>query len=255
MYYARLGGLFAILDPRRIEGTSSSLESYRERYGRERERLRAHLLATQEEWTDQWAVARVPDIARLVNPVEPSLARLLQIPLVTNELDALAPADLPKLLALDVEQARDLAAQVPGCHVRRYREEESAYERVDCESYAPVTEGALGAELRVEMRLVFVKPGGLDVPQDQRPTEVFFLFPVPEDQAEGGYLDEVAKSVADAAAARWDGDLRLLDRSGSALDGFALEGSGQPVVVHRPRLVPFLQGRKAVVVRAERSRA
>ena len=254
-YYARLGSLFTALDPRRIEGTSPSLESYRERYRRERARLRGHLRATQEEWADQWAVARVPGVSRLVDPVQPSLARLLQLPLVTNELDTLAPADLPKLLALDVEQARDLAAEVPGCHVRRYREEDSAYERVDCESYAPATEGTLGAELRVEMRLVFVKPGGLDVHQDQRPTEVFFLFPVPEDQSEIAYLDEVAKSVADAVAARWDGGLRLLDRSGSALDGFALEGAAQPVVVYRPRLVPFLQGRKAVVVRAERSRA
>jgi len=251
-YYQRLGGLFAALDPQTVEADSAALESYRERYGKEREVLRGYLQATRQEWADHWAVARVPGADDLVQTVEPALTPLLQAPLLAQEYEALAPADLPKLLDLDAERARSLAARVPDCRLRSYRENGSAYERVDCDAYSPAAGDSLGAELRIELRLVYVASNGSGVEQGQRPHEVFFLFPVPANRNENDYLEKVAQAVADAAAARWDGALRLLDRSGSALNGFALENDDARVIVHRPRLNSFLKGQKAVVVRAER---
>jgi len=252
LYYQRLGGLFAELDPQRIETESVALADYRERYRKERETLRSHLQTTQGEWTDHWAVARIPGAIDLVGPVEPTLAHLLQTPLLSGEYEALSPADLPDLLNVDVERARSLMSGVPGCHLRRYREDGAAYERVDCAAYSPADGETLGADLRVQVRLVYMAENGANARPGRLPHEVFFLFPVPTARSETDYLEEVARAVADAAEARWAGDLRPLDRSGSMLNGFTLEGAPHPAVVYRPRLVRFLEGRKAVVVRAQR---
>jgi hypothetical protein len=252
-YYRRLGGLFLELDPQALASYSPALATYRQRYSEEREDLRRHLEATLERWTDHWVVTRVPGANELVRSPRPSLDRLLQVPLVPGEPEAMAPADVGSLLTLSREQARSLAEEIPGCHLRRYREDDVEYERVDCYALAADPEdGATGAELRVEMRVVFRVSGEqLDRRRD-RPAELYFLFPVPRGRDGREHLVEVAGAMSDAVRARWPGELRSLDRSGSALQGFVLLEGAERIVVYRPRIVPFLKGREAVVVRAER---
>jgi hypothetical protein len=102
------------------------------------------------------------------------------------------------------------------------------------------------------MRVVFRVSGEqLDRRRD-RPAELYFLFPVPRGRDGREHLVEVAGAMSDAVRARWPGELRSLDRSGSALQGFVLLEGAERIVVYRPRIVPFLKGREAVVVRAER---
>lgn len=254
-YYHRLGTLFSDLDPQAVEGSSPALNLYRERYRAERRLLRHHLEVTRGSWADHWAVARVPAVAGLVEPVSPPLTHLLQTPLSPGDAEGLCPADLWRLLDLGRREARSLASDVPGCHRRLYREGEIDYERVDCHAHAPATED-LGAELRVELRLVFSSAGGVAAAAPvSRPVEVFFLFPVPEGGAPVDHLEEVAAAMVEAVKARWNGGFRLLDRSGSALHGFVLEQAGGRLVVYRPLIVPFADGRQAVVVRGERRAA
>lgn len=254
-YYRSLGALFAALDPASLQDGSQALAAYRQRYPEEREALRRHLEATLAHWSDHWAVARVPGVGELVGRVEPPLDRLLETSLVPEAPEGVVPAEVGRLLSLTREDARSLARRAPGCHLRRYREDEIEYERVDCHAFrAASAEGANGAELRLEIRLVFVGSAAESSNRDSdRPVEVFFLFPVPKARSGNEHLGEVAGAVADAARARHRGEFRFLDRGGSALHGFVLEEGSERVVVYRPQLVPFLDEREAVVVRAERA--
>jgi hypothetical protein len=144
------------------------------------------------------------------------------------------------------------ATRAPGCRTSRYVEGERQYLRIDCQDHAPDSrEGRVGAILRTELRVVFTAPARGEPLAQERPTEVYLLFPVPFGRSAEDYRETVAHAVARAVIARWTGEVRLIDRGGSPLHGFVLGRDDRELVVYRSTLEPFVDDRQAVVVRAE----
>ncbi len=251
-YHRRLGELLVALDPGVSDGEASASEDLRTAYAEQMLEVGGHLKEVLERWGDHWVVGRIPAAERYVERVALSLEEALGLPLGGGASETLAAADLWSLMSLDPGQARAVAEKAPGCWSSVYREGDREHLRIDCQDYGPdPRQGSEGAVLSVELRIVYSAPSSRGVEGEERPREVFLLFPVPTGRAAPEYREVVAGGLVDAVAARWDGGMRFIDRSGSARHGFVLSRAGRELVVYRATTESFLENGQAVVVRAE----
>ncbi|HEX6158942.1 MAG TPA: hypothetical protein VF111_02170, partial [Thermoanaerobaculia bacterium] len=133
---------------------------------------------------------------------------------------------------------RDTAARTaPGCRCQSYEHGEREYVRLDCYSYRPRAEGS-GAELRVEMRLVYQSEEGRRVHDRATPSEIYFHFLVPQGKGSDNFREEVMTSLAAAVRAS-GGNVRASGIGGSVVDGFVIEQDGGVVRVYRPAPGPL----------------
>lgn len=252
-YFRELGRIFQELDVQEAFAESGALEELKKDYLKAREQLEAHLSPQMEEWTDHWAIFRIPGREGLVGYSEMPLGKLLQSPLPALGTPA---ADLPGLLGTSYQSLRALG-RVPGCRpLAPYRETKKGVvyqlSRLDCYSYSPRAEG-LGADPRVEMRLVYQSPPHRDLRADQEPVEVYYLFPLTEGQAEDEFKKQVMSDLAEAVRETTNQEVAPINRSNAVESGFRVRGRGRTVVVYKPLIIPLYGDRKGLQVRAEKS--
>ncbi len=252
-YYQELGRIFQDLDIQEPFSESEPLAELKKSYLDRRSRLEAHLRPQMEEWTDHWALFRIPGHESLLGYTEMPLGKLLK-----SSVPALGTpaADLPGLLSLSYRRVSDLK-RIPGCRpLAPYSEttEDGAvyqYSRLDCYSYAPQA-NSLGAYPRVEMRLVYKSNPNGYLLIDQKPVEVYFLFPLPEGQAENEFQKQVMSDLAEAVRETTEREVTPTNRSNSVERGFRVRSESRTVTVYEPHLIPLYENRKALQVRAER---
>ena len=251
-YHRELGRLFHELD---VEGVSVDYPGLVkvEVFSRDRKtELKERLTALSAAWADGWAAFRIPEVESLIGKERRPLAEVLQASLLNGSQPAMRPADLWELMTLRLSQVRELAGDTAGCQNSRYPDRGKEFYRLDCYSYRPSTENA-GADLRVEVRLVYDLTG---VPPESdgglTPVEVFFLFPAGSEMGSVDDLkNEVMAALAVAVKKHWTGRFDYADRSSSATSGFWLYGDGRKLRVMPATDEPYLDGARAVVVRAE----
>jgi hypothetical protein len=256
-YHQELGRLFTELRDVPSEGARSP--EYRQHYAAQRRLLREHLIELANSWPDNWAAFRVPQHEELIGRTETSLNELLQASFINDGETSFAPGDLWQLTSLPLYRLKSLAAGAAarGCHSQNFEEGRHQYFRLDCYSYAPRKEG-MGAELRVEMRVVYESAARKRLGAGSLPSEIYFHFLIPEGVESGPFSDAVMNDLAVAARHSSPGtDPRPVGRSGSFAGGFTIGGYGEAVRVYRPVVVP-LNGLtpelQAVMIRAVRSR-
>ena len=254
-YHQELGRLFGELASRDESGASASLVDYGQHYAAQRGVLQTQLNELANTWADHWAVFRVPQHGELIGRENAPLDALLQVSFATSDEDAFAPAQLWQLTSLPLSDVKRLAA--PGCRYQNFEEREREYFRLDCYSYAPRKEGT-GAELRIEMRLVYQSSFRERLGARSLPYEVFFHFLIPDGAESDEFREEVMTGLAAAARnyMREGGSVRSTDKGGSVAGGFTLEEHDVVVRVLRPSIVT-LNGLtpepKALLVRVLRS--
>jgi hypothetical protein len=252
-YYQELGRIFQGLEIQETFSESTALTELKKSYLERRSKLESILRPQMEDdWTDHWAIFRIPGKERLVGYSEMPLGKLLKSSLPVLGTSA---ADLPGLLDLSYESVRSLE-RIPGCrHLPPYNEtkngNEYQYSRLDCYSYAPHAED-LGADPRVEMRLVYKSAPNRYLLSDQKPTEIYFLFPLPAGQEEKEFQKQVMSDLAEAVGEKTQRDVAPINRSNSVERGFRVRGDGRTVTVYEPRFIPLYENRRALQVRAER---
>jgi len=195
-------------------------------------------------------VFQMPDYPRWVDRDRLPLVDLLGKSLVKDAETRLPPADLRQWIHLQLAPIRRLAAHAPGCETATYREGDYEYFRLDCYAYAPRSEGA-GAELRVEMRVVYQSERWTPLGGEEKPAEIYFLFPVPEATSSQEFAEEVMTELAAAVRDFWDGSFSTTDRSGSVTAGFRLVKNDEQILVYRPRPMDLHDERRAIEVQAE----
>lgn len=248
-YHQEMGRLFRQLAVDDQSVDYEELVRSREHYSGQKSVVDEHLRAAGT-WADGWAAVRVDSEARV-----PSLYDVFRTPFAGGY----SPGDLWSLTALPMGQLREIACEsgnVRGCRCLSYPDDGINYFRLDCYAYAPAAEGA-GAELRMEMRLVYGSEPGRAVDERSWPLEVFFHFLVPPDHAIDNFREEVMADLSSAVrASSGDGNIRYTDRGTSAAGGFEIVRDGRVVRVYRPRLVA-LRGlepeQRALEVRVERT--
>lgn len=218
-------------------------------YQERRRAFQEALEPTLRSWSDHWMVFTMPRHAAPMGGADMPLAELLKMPLNRDE-NPLVPADLWGLLRLPLTRAKELNGKATGCHPRDYLFGPDEFHRLDCYAYAPASTGE-GAELRVEMRLVYGRRGERSLTPNERPSEVFFLFPVPDGESSNAFRDAVMNELAAAVRGIWPGRLKTPDTSGSVTNGFELIDGGAALEVNRPTVDPYYGERNALVVRAE----
>ncbi len=251
-YHREIGRLFQELQVEDASADYPGLVELEIVSGEQRIGLRERLTALSETWADGWAAFRIPEIQSLIGREKRPLVDVLQASLLRDSQSHLPPAALWQLMDLRLSQARELVAETAGCQAAGYPDRDRQYYRLDCYSYRPSAEGA-GADLRVEVRLVYDLTG---IPPEHdgvmTPLEIYFLFPAGGDAAAVEALkNEAMTALASAAKKHWTGRFDYADKSGSATAGFWLTGTGR-----RLRVLPavdesYLDGARAVVVRAE----
>ncbi|HEV7766158.1 MAG TPA: hypothetical protein VGQ76_14230 [Thermoanaerobaculia bacterium] len=258
-YRHELGRLFGELASRDESGTFVSLVDYRQHYGSQRELLRGHLNETTKSWTDNWAAFEVPQHAELIGRERVPLYDVLQAPFVNSEAGTFSPGQLGQLMSLPLQRTKALAQGVagceggssfsgetspaqaapkaPGCHCQNYEERNREYFRLDCYSYSPRQTGT-GAELRIEMRLVYQAGGPRRrLRGDSLPAEIYFHFLIPEGAERDGFGEEVMTALAAAARDPQKTRVYSADKGGSVAGGFTVERSGRVSRVYRPKVV------------------
>jgi hypothetical protein len=250
-YFEQMGRIFSELNVRDSFPESQGLSKLKESYLDEKPKLAAGLQRQMDDWTDYWAVFRVPPQASLLSQSELPLAKLLRNP---SPLQGKPAANLPWLLKQPYERARLWKPR--GCRPLEYTEtnkknERHEYYRIDCYSYSPLPKDE-GADLRVEMRLVYGSAPNQSIQSTELPREVYFLFPLPEGQKEADFRQQVMSDLAEAVRETTGLQVRTSHRSGTWGDGFSVLGKGEHVVVYRPVPEPWIDGREGLVVRAER---
>ncbi len=222
-----------------------------------RDELAGHLAAACDTWVDNWVVYQIPDHQQWIDDDRDRmpLANQLQRSLTTQDGNTLPAGDLTKLLNLSLTDTRSLTALAPGCDPMDYSEGQYEYFRLDCYSYAPSISGT-GAELRVEMRLVFSSAENASLNGYETPVEVYYLFPLPGGTEEAGrnddFREEVMTALAAAVRAGWTGYFSPVDRSGSFTAGFVFGPQNDRMRVLTPRIVNLYENQKAVEVRAKK---
>lgn len=249
-YHRQLGRLFQELAPDGAAVPAGLARRHREL----QEELRSALEQQASSFSDGWIVESLP--GELGSP-PPPLVEVLQASLLEDPSESLAPADLGQLMRMTLGRTQVLARRAPGCKERTYEEGSYEYSRLDCYAYRPAGEDG-GADLRVEMRLVYRSRPARELGSWEKPAEVFFLFPVPAGEEGIGaaerYAQQVMSELAAAVGRLWNGGVRPADRGGTHHLGFRLVADdGEGLRVYRPRVVTFVDERYAVEVRAERS--
>ena len=217
-YHWRQGQLLRLLEPPPASG-SGVLQELAGFYGEKKREADQHLTALSGTWDQDWVEplveAREPDSTTAASP----LADLLRRPLIE---ESLRPVSLAALLNLRLREARRLADSIPGCGRREYDEDDVEYFRIDCYAYrANLNSKQPGADLRLEMRVVYKSDLLKRLGKDDLPVELYFLFPVPPKADPARYREEVMSTFAEAVAKEHGGvSLTKIDRSGSPGKGF-----------------------------------
>ncbi|HEX9984993.1 MAG TPA: hypothetical protein VGF69_17155 [Thermoanaerobaculia bacterium] len=261
-YHQELGRLFGELASQDESTTNPKLVDYREHYAAQHAVLRQHLDSGRKSWPDNWAIVRAG------GPHTP-LAEILRTSFLEGEEGSLAAAQLGQLTTLPLQRLKSMARGAPGCEggepglgggrgcqCQNYEERGRDYFRLDCYSYAPQREGT-GAELRVEMRVVYQSPAGSSLDRYSLPAELYFHFLVPHGIGTEEFREEVMTELATASRGFLrDGSVRSTDRGGSVAGGFVLDDGRLVVRVLRPVVVPLTglePERKALLVRVVRA--
>jgi hypothetical protein len=210
----------------------------------------AHLRAAFASWSDRWVVFEVPGHETLVAGDRLPLVDVLRSPLAVDGADSPSAGELYRLSRLPLAAAADLAKRSPACHQHTYSEGEHQLFRVDCYSYAPRAADA-GAELAVELRLVYQAVFPATLANVDFPAEVFYLFFLPPAAGGQAFRQEVMTALAQEATRRADVSLADQSRSATTATGFRLlaEGDDGRTVVLRPQLKRIVSGKDAVEVR------
>ncbi|MBV9496396.1 MAG: hypothetical protein JOZ54_19260 [Acidobacteria bacterium] len=261
-YHQELGRLFAELAPQSIGRDQPAAVEYQRHYQQRRELLRSYLNDTAGSWTDNWAAFRVPHHDELIGRNDAPLREVLQAPFVSGPYGKLSSGQFFRLMSLPLSTAKSITgcdegarpAHAPGCHCHDYAEGSFSYFRVDCYSYVPRKE-ATGADLRVELRLVYQSRYRKGLLANELPNELFFHFLLPPGAEESAFREEVMTALSTAARVFQPRAIqRSKDRSGSVASGFTLRQKGETLDIVS-KLVP-LQGlvpeRKALLVRVFR---
>lgn len=249
-YHAELGRLFSEL--RDVPADDAHRVEYRQHYDAQRQLLQRALLDMANSWGDNWAAFRVPDHADLIGRENEPLTDLLRAPFA-NDDETLTAGNLARLATLPLSEVKRCSRGspgcsgvtmspekrsvqgAPGCRCQDFRESTMEYFRLDCYSYLPRREDT-GADLRVEMRLVYhSEPHGL-LRNLATPSEVFFHFLLPEGSDESKFREEVMTALA-ATTREGNAQVRSIDRGGSAAGGFYIETPGNSLRVFRPAVV------------------
>ncbi|HBL29419.1 MAG TPA: hypothetical protein DD490_21515 [Acidobacteria bacterium] len=252
-YFQEMGRIFQELDLQVGLAESTALAELKKSYLEEsRPGVVKQLSGQMQEWTDHWAVFRVPGHDTLLGFSEMPLGKLLKSPIPTLGIPA---SDLPVLLSLSFQRVRSFKL-IPGCRpLAPYTETKDGssrqYSRLDCFSYGPRTD-TLGAWPRIEMRLVYASQANRGLLSDQKPSEIYFLFPLPEGRVENEFQKQVMSDLAEAVRETTEREVAPIDRSGSTENGFRVRGEGLTITVYKPSFEPLYEKRKALVVRAER---
>lgn len=250
-YHQELGRLYRELASQDESGKIAKLIDYRQHYGTQKRILQTHLRQATRSWTDDWAVYKVPSHAELVGREAAAIDEVLRTPFAEDEAGSLAPAQLWRLTSLPLQEVKKLANGSPGCeggnsvtggrargcHCQNFEEGDREYFRLDCYAYAP-RKGSTGAELRIEMRLVYESMPWSRLGSMSQPAEVYFHFMIPDGRESDDFREEVMTGLA-SAARRFlrDGNVRSTDRGGSAAGGFTIEDRDGRVRVLRPTVV------------------
>jgi hypothetical protein len=273
-YYREVGRMFDELGSEDRSGTSAKLVDYQQHYAMYRDAMRDHLNAVATTWADNWAVYRVPHHDALIGRQRLSLNELLRAPFIGDADQSLAPGQLLQLTALPLQRLKSMAQGTPGCQgsvpisrdqskgevrgalgclCQNFDENGHEYFRLDCYSYLPRAQGT-GADLRVEMRLVY-QSAGRRLGRSSVPAEVYFHFLIPEgidsDQFQAAVMTDLAAATRHFLT---DESIRSTDRGGSVAGGFVIEHGRRSVRVRHP-VVVLLNGLtpepNALLVRVE----
>ena len=199
---------------------------------------------------------------------------VLQAPFTTGTDGIIAPAQLWHLVMLPLSEVKKLVAgtpgcqaiglassressrirSAPGCHCQNYKEASELF-RLDCYSYTPSPDST-GANLRIEMRLVYQEPSHASWQRWQLPLEVYFQFPIPKGADSDAFCNEVMRDLASATRAVTPEGVRIVpkDRGSSVVTGFTMNDGRTEVVVKvsRQMLDGLVPEQEALVVRVYR---
>jgi hypothetical protein len=220
-YHWRSGQFLRALEP--PPGDSPVLRSLDAYYEARKKKVDARLKTFSETWDEDWAPplveAREAGSSAAISP----LGDLLRRSLLKD--GSLRPVSLEKLLELKLGEARNVAESAQGCGERSYDEDDFEYVRVDCYAYAARLDPEKpGADLRVELRVVYKSEELEKLSKGDLPTEVYFLFPVPSGSQASQYREDVMAALAAAVREEHGGaTLTMIDRSGSPGKGFSFE--------------------------------
>jgi hypothetical protein len=235
-YHQELGRLFHEL--RDVPASDAALVEYRQHYAAQRDLLKSKLSPTANSWGDNWALFRVADHEELFGLDHEPLTNLLRIPLTGNEESRFRAGDLAGLSSLplyEVKRYAETGQGVRGCQPKTYSEHDIAYYRLDCYSYWPRKEGA-GADLRIEMRLVYKSAPYGSLNGSALPSEVFFHFLIPDGSNVNEFTQEVMTSLAASTREAHETISGTFLRSGSPVQGFNIRGRTRALTVE-PRVV------------------
>jgi hypothetical protein len=254
-YFEQMGRIFSELNVQDSFPESQGLSKLKQLYLEEKPKLAERLKGQMDDWTDQWAIFRIPPQANLLSQSEVPLAKLLRNP---SPLQGKPAANLPWFLEQTYERAKLWTLR--GCRSLEYTEidkknkiDKYEYYRIDCYSYSPLAkEKEMGADLRVEMRLVYRSDLNKPLRSTELPFEVYFLFPLPDGQKEADFRQQVMSDLAEAVRETTGLQVKKNRRSGMWGDGFNIPGKGKHVVVYRPGFDSWIDGRTGLVVQAMR---
>jgi len=250
-YHHEIGRLFAELEVTDLPVLSQPLVDLEGHYRTQRDQFKKAMTGILGSWPDNWAVFRIPQHRVLIGRESLPLSEMLQVPLFATE-EPLAAGNLWKLTSLPLGEVRRLGRKPPGCRPLEYTEGLRDYFRLDCYSYSPQGKGE-GAELRIEMRLVYESEPGKSLAEYSLPAEVYFLFPIPPDEGSDNFRETVMTGLANASRRLSGRSISGSDRGNSVASGFRILGDGSSVLVYYPTVVPLLGEQRALQVRAARS--
>jgi hypothetical protein len=251
-YFQEMGRIFTELDVQDSYPDSQGLADFKTGYLENKSRLTDQLSSQKEDWADHWAVFQIPALA---GQSDMPLGKLLRNP---SPILGKPAADLPRLLWLSYGAIH--RQKPPGCRplgptpdLKDRNGVKMEYElyRLDCYSYSPRPKDP-GADLRVEMRVVYQSIPGRDLQGSELPVEVYYLFPLPEGQKEEEFKQQVMTALSEAVRETTRMDVSPDKKTNTPATGFRVRGDGKRIVVRRPTFEDWIDGRKGLVVRAER---
>jgi hypothetical protein len=234
-YHQELGRLFWDLKDVPLEGARAV--DYRQHYATQQRILQGYLNDSMKTWPDSWAVFRVPNHGELTGRERAALDEILRVPFAQGDEEQLSPADLPRLASLPLYRVKQLAQHAAGCHSQNFDERYHQYYRLDCYTYAPRREG-LGAELRIEIRLVYASDPHRRLEASRLPSEIYFHFLMPDGTDGKAFREEVMTGLATAVRrSSPQAEVRSTDKGGSVVGGFVIDSASSRVHVLRPAVV------------------
>ena len=257
-YHREAGRLLGELEVGDLTAPDQSVVDLQERYRAENQRFTTSAKAIAQDFSDNWAVFRIPQHPSLIGRRSLPLAEVLRSPLFASGSGSLSAGDLWRLSKLSLGEAQRLAQSSANCRPLPYYQDPSdssrTLYRIDCYAYTPAAEGP-GAELRFEMRLVYQSEPYSTLKSWDPPEEVYFLFPLSTAGTDDEYRHALMGALADVSRNVPGLMVRARDRGNSVFDGFNIDGGGGTVRVLPARPIPFLAKHGALEVRVLRPRS